>query len=548
MSTIEVVATPRNGNAPPSLVEEIPLAQIHFSKANPRRRKDEKALAELTASIQQRGVLQPILVRPLNGDGYEIVCGERRWEASRAAKRQTIPARVVNLSDAEALELAVIENVQREDVHELDEARGYAALMQQNPELYTVDTLSQKIGRSPKYIYARLKLADLTSNLQAAFYEGKLTVGHANEIARLEPKYQELALQECFPDHRTAKAILKDKDPRPISVRELRDWIEREIHLSLAQAPFDANDPNLVPAAGPCSTCPKRSGSNPLLFADSIRKADVCTDPECYSQKESALVTLRLKELEAAGEKPVKVSESFPYYGHKPLQGILYRPDYSDAKAGECPATTAAVIVEGKRAGTKLYICTDKKCRTHALHRTPLTAEQKAERKKQALALRVQQAYRKRLLEEVFKRVPSPLGRHELDLVATSLFQQVGHDSQHRLFKFFGWEESKVKGVNGGYSDYPKLASAKLDKMTADATGRFLVACALAGELYFPAYYSGTTTAKDCALAREAVHYRINAKGILREVTEKLAKKTPKQENQSKQPPSRRLTREPRDG
>jgi ParB/RepB/Spo0J family partition protein len=548
MSTQQVTATPSNLETANPWVEEIRLDHIQPSKANPRRRKDGKALAELAESVKLRGVLQPILVRPLNGDGYQIVCGERRYEASRTAQKKTIPARVVNLSDTEALEFAVIENVQREDVHELDEALGYQALMRQNPELYTVDTLSQKIGRSPKYIYGRLKLAELTPNLQAAFYEGKLTVGHANEIARLEPKYQELALQECFPGHRTAKAILKDKDPRPISVRELRDWIEREIHLSLAQAPFDANDPNLVPAAGPCSTCPKRSGSNPLLFADSIRKADVCIDPECYRQKEAALVTLRLKEVEATGEKPLKVSDSFVYYGRKPLPGVLYRPDYSDAKAGECPATVAAVVVEGKRAGTKLCVCTDKKCRTHALHRTPLTGEQKAERKKQVLALRVQQAYRKRVLEEVYKRVPSPLTRHEMDLIAATYFQQVGHDSQHRLFKFFGWDEAKTKSPNGGYVEYLKIASGRLDKMTTAEIGKFLMVCALAGELYFPAYYSGTSLAKDSALAKEAGHYKINAKGILREVTEKLAKKPPKQESQSKRSPSRRLKREPKDG
>jgi ParB family transcriptional regulator, chromosome partitioning protein len=548
MGITEVIATPGNRNTDHVLVEEIPLGRIQPSKANPRRRKDPVALAELAENIKLRGVLQPILVRPLNGDGYQIVCGERRYEASRTAQKKTIPARVVHLSDAEALELAVIENVQRESVHELDEALGYKLLMQQNPQLYTVEVLASKIGRSQKYIYGRLKLAELTPNLQAAFYEGKLTVGHAMEIARLEPKYQELALQECFPGHRTTKAILKDKDPRPISVRELRDWIEREIHLSLAQAPFDANDPNLVPSAGACSTCPKRSGSNPLLFADSIRKTDVCVDPECYSRKEAALVTLRLKEIEATGEKPVKVSDSFLYYGHKPLPGVLYRPDYSEAKAGECPTTVAAVIVEGKRTGTKLYVCTDKKCRTHSLHRTPLTAEQKVERKKQALALRVQQAYRTRLVEEVFKRVPSPLGRHELDLLAVSYFQQLGHDSQHRLFKFFAWEQAKTKSPNGGYGEYPKIASGKLDKMTTAEIGKFLTVCALAGELYCPTYLSSPTLAKDSTLAREAGHYRINTKGILREVTEKLVKKTPKQESQSKPTPSRRLKREPKDG
>jgi len=117
----------------------------------------------------------------------------------------------VNLTDVEALEIAVIENVQRESVHELDEALGYKALIKQDPALYTVETLAAKVGRSPSYIYQRLKLAELTPNLQKAFYEGKLTAGHAAEIARLQPKDQERALQECFPGHRTAKAILKNK-------------------------------------------------------------------------------------------------------------------------------------------------------------------------------------------------------------------------------------------------------------------------------------------------------------------------------------------------
>jgi ParB family transcriptional regulator, chromosome partitioning protein len=534
MSTIEVSATPERFKTDHVLVEEIPLDQIHPSQANPRRRKDEKALAELAESIKVRGVLQPILVRPRPEGGYEIVCGERRWQASRAAKKETIPARVVNLSDAEALELAVIENVQREDIHELDEALGYKALIEKDPALYTVDVLAAKVGRSPKYIYGRLRLAELTPNLQAAFYEGKLTAGHAMEITRLQPRDQERALQECFPGHRTTKAILKDKDPRPISVRELRDWIQREIHLSLANAPFDVNDANLLPNAGPCSTCPKRSGSNPLLFADSIRKADVCTDRECFGRKEAALVALRIKELEAAGEKPIKVSESFPYYGHKPQPGVLYRPDYNEAKAGDCPNTAAAVIVEGQRAGTKLYVCTDKKCQTHALHRTPLTPEQKAERKKQALALRVQHEYRKRLLEEVHRRVPSPLGRHELDLIAASLFHQLGHDSQQRLFKFFGWETAKPKNGNGGHTDYPKLARVKLDRMTGVEIVKFLVACALSGDLYCPTYISGATLAKDSKLARAVRHYKVNGERILHELKVKAAKKSLKQKNHSK--------------
>src|SRR5437870_5956198 len=333
--------------------------------------------------------------------------------------------------------LGVIENIQRENVNELDEALGYKALIKQDPALYTVETLAARVGRSPSYIYQRLKLAELTPDLQKALYEGKLTAGHAAEIARLQPKDQERALQECFPGHRTAKAILKDKDPRPIGVRELRDWIQREIHLSLANAPFDVSDQNLVPAAGACATCPKRSGSNPLLFADTIKRADVCTDRECFNAKVVALVELRIKQSEEAGEKPVRVSDSFPYYGSKVRPGVLYPSDYHEAQgAGECPTTTAAVVVEGKQAGRKLYVCTNRKCPTHAARYLGLSPEEKAERKKQAQEVRVQQEYRKRMLEEVYKRVPSELSRHELDFVARRYFEHLGHDSQHRIIKF----------------------------------------------------------------------------------------------------------------
>ncbi len=541
MSTTETTAIP--GTADQALVEEIRLDRIQPSKANPRRRVDDVALTELAASIKSRGILQPILVRPANSNGYEIVCGERRWRASRTAGKDRIPARIVNLNDAEALELAVIENVQREDVHELDEALGYKALIAQDPALYTVETIAAKVGRSPRYIYARLKLAELTPNVQTAFYAGKLTAGHAIEIARLQPKDQECALQECFPGHGTTRAILKDKDPRPINVRELRDWIQREIHLSLAQAPFDVNDPNLLPSAGPCSTCPKRSGSNPLFFADTIKRADICIDPECFHQKRNALVEIRLKEVEASGEKPVKVSDSHLFYGEKPSPGVLYRPDYHEATASDCPTTTVAVIVEGGRAGTKLYVCTNPKCKTHAAHSVGLSPQEKAERKKQAEAQRVHQEYRRRLLEEVYKRVPAQLSRHELDLVALSHFNQLGHDSQHRIFKFFAWEEAKTKASNGRYMDYPKLASAKLDRMTTAQIGKFLMVCALASDLYWPTYVSGATLSKDSKLAKEAAHYKVNRDRILREVREKPAKKSSEQKNQSQLQASPRLKR-----
>jgi len=224
-----------------SAVRDIRLCRIQESKTNPRSQFDATTLAELADNIRMHGVLQPVLVRPLPGGEpgwYELVAGARRYRASQLAARDTIPATVRELTDTQCLELQLIENLQRADVHELDEARGYAALMKMEPETYTVELLAEKIGRSEKYVYARLRLTHLVEEVQQAFYNGKLSVAHAFEMARLQPDDQKRALQECFPHHRTAAAILKDRKAEAVTVRQLREWVEREIHLDLAHAPL----------------------------------------------------------------------------------------------------------------------------------------------------------------------------------------------------------------------------------------------------------------------------------------------------------------------
>jgi len=175
-------------------------------------------------------------VRPLPkgaADTYELVAGARRYRASKLARRESIPATVRDLTDAQALELQVIENVQRVDVHPLDEAQGYAALIELQPDTYTIESIASRVGRSPAYVNGRLRLIQLIPEAKHAFYEDKLTVAHAFEIARLQPNDQRRALQECFAQYRNAAAILKDKKAEATTVRELRAWIEREVHLDV---------------------------------------------------------------------------------------------------------------------------------------------------------------------------------------------------------------------------------------------------------------------------------------------------------------------------
>src|ERR1051325_598756 len=340
------IQIPANGNIPSaSSFQEIPLICISESRTNPRRQFDETSLAELAANIRHHVVFQPVLVRPLpdgESGAFELVAGARRYRASKLAGRETIPASIRELTDTECLELQLIENLQRADVHELDEARGYAALMQLQPDTYTVETLAEKVGRSEKYVYARLRLLHLIDEAQQAFYIGKLTVAHAFQIARLQPDDQRRALAECFPQHRNAAAVLKDKKAEAVTVRSLREWIEREIHLDIANAPFEAQDETLLPSAGSCAACPKRTGNNPLLFPE-VRQKSICTDRSCYHAKVEAFVQIRMKPLEESGEKPLRISHVPAWQTKKREADVLYEGQYRTVKKSECPQTKPAV-------------------------------------------------------------------------------------------------------------------------------------------------------------------------------------------------------------
>lgn len=511
-------------------VHEISLDCIRESDGNPRRTFDEAKLRELAENIETHGVLQPVLVRPLpegwEGE-YELVAGARRFRASKLAGKQTIPATVRELTDAECREIQLIENLQRADIHELDEALGYRALRDLNPELYTVETIAAKIGKTPKYVYGRMKLVDLIPTVQTAFYEGRLTVAHALEIARLQPRDQERALAECFPGHRSVKAILKDRKAEAVSVRELREWIEREIHLDLKNAPFDAADVNLLPTAGPCTACPKRTGNNPLLFPE-IRNKSLCTDPTCYKAKVETFVQLRIKPLEEEGQKPLHISEVPYWQAHAKVPNTLYEGQYRRAeREKECPNTKAAVMVDGRKAGTVLHICTQENCKTHGRgSRYEISPQEREQRRRIALAARIQKEARLRILQAVRKKLPGALSRPDFEMVALDYFRRLGHDNHHRLFQVYGWPEKKTKTSWGGMSvDHEKLTQEQIRSMKAADLNRFIVTCALVSDLYYSGCGGDQVLSKESNLAQAASRYKISAAKIAALVTTELSAK-----------------------
>jgi len=163
----------------------VPIDQIRGGKLNPRREFREEELEELAESIRQKGIVQPIVVRPDRiAGGYEIVAGERRWRAAQKANLHTMPAIVRDLSDQEVLELGIIENVQRADLNAIEEAGGYRELIERFG--YTQDQLAEVIGKSRSHLANTLRLLKLPESVQALVQEGKLTAGHARALVGRE--------------------------------------------------------------------------------------------------------------------------------------------------------------------------------------------------------------------------------------------------------------------------------------------------------------------------------------------------------------------------
>jgi ParB family chromosome partitioning protein len=157
------------------------LADIVANPTQPRRQFTPEAMSELVASVKAHGVLQPILVRPVAGDRYEIVAGERRWRASQSAGLHDIPALIKPLDDGQAFEFALIENIQRSDLNAMEEARGYRRLMTEFG--HTQAAMADIIGKSRSHVANLLRLLDLPEAVQSMLEAGSLAMGHARALA-----------------------------------------------------------------------------------------------------------------------------------------------------------------------------------------------------------------------------------------------------------------------------------------------------------------------------------------------------------------------------
>lgn len=316
----------------------IPIQKLHESPWNPRTTFEPMALQELADSMAKVGVLAPLLVRQ-NAKGYEIAAGHRRYRAAKLAGLTEVPAIVRELDDTAFLEVLVLENDQRVDVHPLEEAAGYQALMQRAH--YDVERIAERVGRSVKYVYDRVKLLQLIAPAQQLFREGQITAGHAILLARLKPADQLRALGDPK-DHYdgggvfTHESVLWSPDSpeyeqgrdevKPRSVRELAGWIDEHVRFDHAAA-------------------------DPMLFPETVQVVTAATE-------DAEKIVQITHEYQVQPEARDGKTRTYSPRSWKRADG--------QHKTKTCDRSVTGVIVAGAGRGEAFKVCVDKKgCQVH---------------------------------------------------------------------------------------------------------------------------------------------------------------------------------------
>lgn len=363
---------------PTDHITEISLDHLHESPFNPRKRY--AGITELAETMRPPNgrVLQPLLVRPIvpplfaaGGEelaasavaGYEVVFGHRRRRAALEAGLATVPCMVQAMSDAEARSAQIVENLQREDVHPFEEAEGFATLMREDN--LSADELAAQFGKSRSYVYGRLKLLQACPEVRDACLDGHFGTEVALLIARLgSVKIQQQALASVRSRLGNSRLLDGGKD----SYRRVRDHLADKFSLRLKDAIFDPEDATLLPTAGACGPCPKRSGNSPVHGDVALEKLNhysnrptgpqVCTDVECFAAKKAAHLARKAAELADGGNTVITGNKAKQLVGHingtlKPGCGYVALQDVQ-GKLKALPKgtpTPQAVLVLDQRTG-----------------------------------------------------------------------------------------------------------------------------------------------------------------------------------------------------
>jgi ParB/RepB/Spo0J family partition protein len=501
-------------------VRHIPLTALTLSKTGSQTERrahfDKAAIKELGESIKTVGLLSPIIARvsaridvvesdgggrwypahkrkAMEGhnliggghksreaaeseaaalrekQGYEIVAGERRFMAAKVAGLEAIAVYVRELSDEQVLEIQLVENLQREGLHELAEAEGYEKLQGYG---HSAEEIADKVGKSKGYVYSRLKLCALTQPARKAFYDGKLSASTALLVARLAPENQPKALKQI------AEPRWHDQ---PMSFREAAELVRRDYMTDLSQAGFKTEDATLVPAAGACGPCPKRTGNQAELFGD-VKNGNVCTDPSCFKAKREASAKRVIAQAEENGQTVVAgaaAKKILPHGADRPADGFKGLSDrcWDDSKNRTYGQLLGKdfepVLVQDPQTGVVVKLAPPaavksmlKEKKLGASSASGSATQNAAEKKR-----KLEKAFRTKVYAEMRDKLPAELGREDLRVIAVRFYHEITNDHQKLIMGLWQLEPAKNKGYG---LDCIKPVEALIASMNEVQISRFL--------------------------------------------------------------------------
>lgn len=334
---------------PVAEVVYLPLHEIHESPLNPRTHYDAEALQQLAESLQASGQLESALVRPRPAGGYELAAGHRRYRAAKLAGLAVLKAEVRPMANPEFVEVLNVSNLQRDDLHPLEEAQGFRTLMETAG--YDIPRIAARLGKSTRYVYDRLKLLQLVPEAKQLFLQDAFTAGHAILLARLRPEDQDRAIAShrsgnghiggLFEPERFDQGELELEDTRKaISVREFAHWIDDHVRFR----PESEDLPNLFPETGEALTAAQEAGLKVVHITRDYLVDAEARDPERRTYGGGAW-------RRADG---VKAGPEHRYDGRKP------------GKPATCEHAVLGVVVAGPGRGEAFPVCIAKKiCTIH---------------------------------------------------------------------------------------------------------------------------------------------------------------------------------------
>lgn len=466
-SEVKAVSVPAAEHLEIGDVVMLAVETLAPSKTNPRKDFLESGMKDLMASIKDKGIIQPLIVRKTNMRGgpakqpfdvYEIVCGERRYRAAKALELAQIPCMVCDMTDQQVIEVQIVENLQRADLTPIEEAKSYEQLHEQYK--YDWPELAARVGKSQQYVFTRLNLLKLIPGFQKMLSKGELKLSYAEAITQItDPKQQEELLNDitgymCMPE----------------TVEDLKEQIRDKFLLQLVNAPFPVKDKDLQ--GGACGSCLTRTGAKPDLFGDLQGKNDTCQNPKCWADKKKEYEKKALAKyadlvkaghkvlIGAAAEKAIsggqyeRETDSHYYLKNKTtwaeaLKGTEYKP-------------VIAIDGKGKKhelisARTAIAFVPDKLKHSDSVPDKPKTAEENA---LENIKIEAENAAREELTEKM-EKLAGKLDFNEMD-VLEALFEGVSYGAHPKdktalkwviireafnnqtyeeIFKFFGLEK-----------------------------------------------------------------------------------------------------------